>query len=126
MNTAITDVRTVAVSVRDQDRAIEFFANTLGFEKRLDVPAGPAIRWVEVAPPGAQTSIALQAADDLEDGPRETGIRFTVQDAEAAHEAMRTNGVAVTELLRWDATPPMYTFDDPDGNRFVVVEEARS
>ena len=36
---------------------------------------------------------------------------------------MRDRGVAVGELLRWDGVPPMYTFDDPDGNRFYVVEE---
>ena len=38
---------------------------------------------------------------------------------------MRERGVNVGELLRWDGVPPMYTFDDPDGNRFYVVEEAR-
>jgi hypothetical protein len=36
---------------------------------------------------------------------------------------MRTRGVAVGELLGWDDVPPMFAFDDPDGNRFYIVEE---
>ena len=44
-------------------------------------------------------------------------------DAEAEHAAMQERGVNVGEMLRWDGVPPMYTFDDPDGNRFYIVEE---
>ncbi len=71
-----------------------------------------------------RTSIALQAADGAADVGVDTGIRFTVPDAEAEHAAMRERGVNVGELLRWDGVPPMYTFDDPDGNRFYIVEES--
>src|ERR1017187_9219100 len=55
----ITDVRTVGVPVTQQDRALEFYVDRLGFEKRLDVPMGHGARWIEVAPPGARTTIAL-------------------------------------------------------------------
>ena len=51
----ITDVRTVGVAVTQQDRALEFYVDRLGFEKRLDVPMGQGARWIEVAPPGATT-----------------------------------------------------------------------
>ena len=34
---------------------------------------------------------------------------------------MRVHGVAVGELLVWEDVPPMFTFDDTDGNRFYVV-----
>ena len=44
---------TVIVPVSDQDRAIEFYVETLGFEKRADIPFGGGERWVEVAPAGA-------------------------------------------------------------------------
>jgi hypothetical protein len=37
---------------------------------------------------------------------------------------MRQRGVAVGDLLRWEGVPPMFTFDDPDGNRFYIVEES--
>ena len=45
--------------VSDQDRMIEFYVATLGFEKRADVPFGNGYRWVEVAPAGAVTTIAI-------------------------------------------------------------------
>jgi len=41
----------VCVTVADTDRAIDFYVNTLGFEKTVDVPMGDAGRWVEVALP---------------------------------------------------------------------------
>jgi hypothetical protein len=81
------------------------------------------MRWIEVAPRGAATSIALNAAEGASEGGADTGIRFTVPDAEAEQTAMRQRGISVGDVLRWDGVPPMFTFDDPDGNRFYVVEE---
>src|SRR5262249_50738141 len=52
MSAPIVDVRTVGVPVTDQQRALAFYVDTLGFEKRLDVPFGDAKRWIEVAPAG--------------------------------------------------------------------------
>jgi catechol 2,3-dioxygenase-like lactoylglutathione lyase family enzyme len=123
--TTITDVRTIGVNVTNQDDAIEFYVGTLGFEKRLDAPISPTMRWIEVAPRGATTSIALNANEGTADVTADTGIRFTVPDAEAEHIAMRDRGVNVGDVLRFEGVPPMYTFDDPDGNRFYVVEESR-
>ena len=56
--THITGVRTVGIPVADQERALAFYVGTLGLEKRLDVPFGKG-RWLEVAPGGAATSVAL-------------------------------------------------------------------
>ena len=123
--TTITDVRTVGVNVRDQDQALAFFTDRLGFEKRLDAPISPTMRWIEVAPPGASTSIALNATEGAQDAGADTGIRFTVPDAAAEYAAMEAGGVAVGELLHWGDVPPMFAFDDPDGNRFYIVEEMR-
>ena len=121
--TSITDVRTVGVTVTNQDDALTFFVDTLGFEKRLDAPISPTLRWVEVAPPGANTSIALTAAEPTADVGADTGVRFTVPNAAAEHAALQERGVEVGELLCWEDIPPMFSFDDPDGNRFYVVEE---
>ena len=88
--TTITDVRTVGVTVSDQDAALAFFVDTLGFEKRLDAPISPTMRWVEVAPPGAKTSIALTAAEATADVATDTGVRFTVPDAAAEHAAFKS------------------------------------
>ena len=121
--TTITDVRTISIDVSDQDRALAFFTDSLGFEKRLDAPISPTTRWIEVAPPGATTSIALNATQGAQDVGTDTGIRFTAPDASAARASMADAGVAVGELLQWPDVPPMFAFNDPDGNRFYLVEE---
>jgi catechol 2,3-dioxygenase-like lactoylglutathione lyase family enzyme len=120
--THITRVGTVIVPVSDQDRALDFYLATLGFEKRMDAPYGPAGRWIEVAPQGASTTIALIPAGDGD--PSGNEVSFATRDAEADHAQLLARGVDVdAELIRMgDQVPPMFTFRDPDGNRFRVVE----
>jgi catechol 2,3-dioxygenase-like lactoylglutathione lyase family enzyme len=120
--TRITRVGTVILPVRDQDRALEFFVSTLGFETRMDGPFGDGQRWIEVAPPGAATTIALVpqgSAAGIE-------VSLATDDAESDHAAMMAKGVeADVELIRMgEGVPPMFMFRDPDGNRFRVVERA--
>ncbi|GAA2276079.1 VOC family protein [Nonomuraea roseoviolacea subsp. roseoviolacea] len=123
MTNAITGVRTVAVPVADQDRAVEFYVGVLGLAKRLDVPAGRfGGRWIEVAPAGAATSIALVPADERTPAGTDTGIRLTTGDAAALREELAARGVEVGELLRWEGVPPMFVLRDADGNGLVVVE----
>ncbi len=118
----ITQVGTVIVPVSDQDRALEFFVGKLGFEKRMDAPYGPGGRWVEVAPLGAVTTIAL--IPPSEGDPTRSDVSLATKDAAADHAELRARGVdADVELIRMgDLVPPMFTFRDPDGNRFRVVE----
>ncbi len=120
--TQITQVGTVIVTVHDQDRAIEFYVDKLGFEKRMDAPFGPGGRWIEVAPAGAATTIALAAGG--EDRPGASDVSLSTQDAEADHATLRAKGVDVDETLieMGGGVPPMFTFRDPDGNRFRVVQ----
>jgi lactoylglutathione lyase len=122
--TTITGVRTIGVKVTSQDDALDFYVDRLGFEKTLDAPISPTMRWIEVAPPGAGTSIALNAAEGPKLEATDTGVRFSVPDAAAEHARMRERGVDVGGLLCWNDVPAMFTFDDPDGNRFYVVEES--
>jgi catechol 2,3-dioxygenase-like lactoylglutathione lyase family enzyme len=117
----IGDIRTVGIPVTDQDRAIGFYVETLGFEKRLDAPFGPGRRWVEVAPPGATTSIALVGVGEGTAGV-DTQIRLTTEDAAAAHAGLHALGVDTDdELLLYPI--PMFAFRDQDGNRLVIVEQ---
>jgi predicted enzyme related to lactoylglutathione lyase len=118
-----TDVRTVAVGVSDTDRAIEFFTTTLGFGVRFDAQLSPTMRWVEVAPEGASASVALLASDGPPVG-IDTGIRFAVNDARAAHERLTGAGATVGEVLDFGGAPPMFTVTDPDGNIYYAVEES--
>jgi len=114
---AITRIGTVIVPVSDQDRALEFYVGTLGFEVRIDGPFGDGGRWLEVAPPGAATTLALVPGDAME-------VSLATADADADHAALHAAGVdADAEVMRMgDYVPPMFTFRDPDGNRFRMVE----
>ena len=118
----IVDVRTVGVPVTDQDRALEFYVEKLGFAKQLDVPFGDGKRWIEVAPPGATTTIALVPSRPGVPAGVETGIRFTTQDADAEQVDLRARGVDADEVLRWPGAPPMFAFRDQDGNGLEIVE----
>jgi catechol 2,3-dioxygenase-like lactoylglutathione lyase family enzyme len=121
--TRITGVRTVGVPVTDQERALQFYVGKLGFEKRMDVPFGPGQRWVEVAPPGASTTIALVPAREGTPTGVDTGIRLVTGDAAADNADLRSRGVdADAELLNMGGAPPMFTFRDQDGNRLVIVQ----
>ena len=119
--TTITDVGTVAVPVGDQDRALAFYRDTLGFEPRLDVPMPGGGRWLTVAPPGATVAVSLTAGDGVPVGV-DTGIRFVATDAVAEHERLSDARVDVDAVLAWPGVPPMFSFRDPDGNRLYVVE----
>jgi catechol 2,3-dioxygenase-like lactoylglutathione lyase family enzyme len=118
--TRITRVGTVVLPVDDQDAALDFFVNTLGFETRLDAEFAPGLRWIEVAPPAAETSIALVARD----GSNGIEISFATEDAANDHAALRSAGVdADAELIQMgEGVPPMFTFRDANGNGFRVVE----
>jgi len=123
--THITHVGTVMVPVSDQDQAIEFYVEKLGFEKRSDVPFGQGDRWVEVAPPGAATTIALVPPREGEPTGIETRVGFASDDVDADHAQLRARGVDVdAEVMRMGPpVPPMFFFRDPDGNRALIVGE---
>lgn len=57
----ITRLARVTLAVRDQEEALRFYTETLGFEKRADVQFGPGMRWLTIAPPQQQElEIVLQ------------------------------------------------------------------
>jgi catechol 2,3-dioxygenase-like lactoylglutathione lyase family enzyme len=124
--TRISKLGTVVVPVSDQERAIAFYVDTLGFEKRVDVPFGGGYRWVEVAPEGAVTSIAIvPPPPGKPTGNVETGIGLSTDDIDADHAELKARGVDVDdEVSRMgDPVPPLFWFRDPDGNTLMVVEE---
>jgi catechol 2,3-dioxygenase-like lactoylglutathione lyase family enzyme len=130
-----TQAATVMVPVRDQDAAIAFYADTLGFEVRSDFAYADGERWVEVVPPGAATALTLARARDGEPLGIETRIALCTADIEGDHRALRADGVDVDDIfragdpvVRWGGatqagTPPMFLLRDPDGNSFLIVEQ---
>ena len=121
----IEAVGRVCVTVADTDRAIDFYVDTLGFEKVVDVPMGPDMRWVEVQVAGTKTTIALAPPPPgQEAGKSQTGICLDTSDVEADHAALKAAGVDVDdEISRYgDPVPPMFWVRDPDGNSLIVVQ----
>jgi catechol 2,3-dioxygenase-like lactoylglutathione lyase family enzyme len=121
----ISKVGRVCVTVADTDRALDFYVGTLGFEKVVDVPMGPDMRWVEVSVSGAETTIALAPPPQGQQaGGGETGICLDTSDVDAAHAALKEAGADVDDAVsRYGGpVPPMFWLRDPDGNSLIVVE----
>jgi catechol 2,3-dioxygenase-like lactoylglutathione lyase family enzyme len=124
ITTSISDVGGVAVPVSDQERALRFYVEKLGFEVRLDVPMGDGGRWLQVAPPAGHVPVALVAAGEGGRVGVDTGITFTTGDAEADHAALAWGGADTDPLLRWPGVPLMFSLRDPDGNQLKIMEGA--
>ena len=122
--TRISKVGTICVPVSDQERAIEFYVETLGLEKRTDVPFGNGYRWVEVALGEGETTIALAPPPEgRPTGNRETGIGLQTEDIDTLHEQLKAAGVDVDpEVSRMgDPVPPLFWLRDPEGNTLMVI-----
>jgi catechol 2,3-dioxygenase-like lactoylglutathione lyase family enzyme len=121
----LEQVGRVCVTVADTDRAIDFYVDTLGFEKVVDAPMGDAGRWVEVALKGTPTTIALAPPPPgSAAGGSQTGICLDTSDVDADHAALKAAGADVDDAVtRWGGpVPPMFWLRDPDGNSLIVVQ----
>jgi catechol 2,3-dioxygenase-like lactoylglutathione lyase family enzyme len=115
----------VIVPVSDQDEAIAFYTNKLGFSLAADVPFGDGERWVEVAPPSGGAAIALTPPQGEYQPGRTTGIALTSADPRADYDELKANGVDVdAELMGGDGTVPLlFFFRDQDSNQLMIVAE---
>jgi catechol 2,3-dioxygenase-like lactoylglutathione lyase family enzyme len=135
----ITRIATVFVPVTDQDRALAFYVDTLGWEQTGDLVYGGGLRWVEVKPSGSEIVIALvPPGEGGTPGGDATHCAIASDDIEATHAFLRNRGVEADEHIAGagqprdllsgsggevpDPMPRMFFFRDPDGNRFLVVD----
>lgn len=124
--TGIRQLCLVCVPTPDQDRAIEFY-ESVGLEKRTDVPMGGGYRWVEVYPPEGPSGIALAPPEPgTEVTPVQTGIVLNTDDIDATHAELKSRGVDVDdEVSRMgDPVPPLFWFRDPTGHSLMVVQQS--
>jgi predicted enzyme related to lactoylglutathione lyase len=122
----IGEISLIVVPSDNVDKQIEFY-ESLGFEKRTDVPFAGQYRWVEVYPPSGSTGIALPPPPPgSEAGSKETGIILNTDDIDAAHAELKAKGVDVdAEVSRMgDPVPPMFWFRDTEGNSLLIVQQA--
>ena len=121
----VSKIANVIIPVDDQDGTLAFYTETLGLEKRNDIPFGDGNRWIEVAPPGADTPIAIcPPGPGLTPGGKDTGISLETDDIDTYHAQLKDHGVDVdAEVSRFgDAVPPLFWLRDPEGNALMVVE----
>jgi catechol 2,3-dioxygenase-like lactoylglutathione lyase family enzyme len=132
----ISQIQLIVIPVSDQDRSLAFY-ESLGFERRNDIPWGDGQRWVEVYPPGGSTGLVLVPPGPGEPVGVHTGVILNTDDIDATHAELRSLGVEVDpEVARVGApaeirigpvemsgpVPPMFYFRDPDANALLVVQ----
>jgi lactoylglutathione lyase len=120
----ITKIGRVMVPVSDQDEAIRFYTQTLGFSLTADAPFGENERWVEVSPPGGGAAVALVPPRGEYQPGRMTGIAIESSDPTADYAELRNKGVDVdAELMGGDGTVPLlFFFRDNNKNQLMIVQ----
>lgn len=127
VSTTISNIGVAMFTIADQDAAIGYYTETLGWELRADVPFGDedGNRWVEVAPPGSNARLALNPPMG-EWGPGGGAIGVETPDVDAELERLQAlGGVKTGELMGGEGpVPRMFSIEDPDGNHIWVVQAA--
>jgi predicted enzyme related to lactoylglutathione lyase len=120
---AIDKVSTVTIAVTDQDEALTFFTQMLGFEKKMDVRS-PGFRWLTVAP-AQQVDVEFLLASWFPDlvGKNATWVLST-RDCQGGYEELKARGVEFSqkpEVKPWGIEA---VFSDPYGNKYALVQES--
>ena len=122
--TTIADIGVAMFSVADQDAALAFYTEKLGFEVRSDTRFGEhgEMRWLEVAPPGSHARLALNPPMGGAPG----GSSIGVETADVLGEHRRLSAIGGIDLdpepMRTPGAPLLFMMRDPDGNHIAVVE----
>ncbi len=125
-------INITSVYVDDQDKALRFYTDVLGFEKKTEIPLGDA-RWLTVVSPDDPegTELLLEPDGHPAVGPfkralQEDGIPFTsfaVDDATAEFERLRARGVRLTQEPVDMGPVTTAVLDDTCGNLIQIASE---
>lgn len=117
----IRSVKFVSVPVRDQDRALEFYVDTLGFTLVTDQPMGPGQRWIEVRPPKGDTGIALYTSPGQEDRIGTfAGLSLECDDVQKIYAELSAKGVEFAKPPKTESWGVMAILKDTEGNQIVL------
>jgi catechol 2,3-dioxygenase-like lactoylglutathione lyase family enzyme len=122
MTTPALRISTVTIPVADQDRALAFYRDVLGFEVRADNAYGDQ-RWLSVAPAGSPVDFTLHLPFPGRGEPGwQQGLVLQTDDIAGVVAALRGAGTEVTEPEQagWGTQAQ---FSDPDGNGFVLLQQ---
>ena len=116
----------IPLPVSDVNRAIEFYEDTLGFTKDVDVQPAEGVRVVQLTPPGSGCSIGFGSGLDVYGGEPGSirGLHLIVEDIDEARAELVRRGVAVGEVRDFGGGVKGADFSDPDGNSFELQEMA--
>jgi lactoylglutathione lyase len=112
-------ISVVTLWVTDIDRAIDFYTKKLGWEKTMDAPMAPDMRWVTVAPPGEKTAFTLSksTADWKPDKIGGfSGVIMEVDDVYKTADQLKKIGIEFTEEPKTEPWGGWATFKDSEGN----------
>jgi predicted enzyme related to lactoylglutathione lyase len=118
----IKTIKFASIPVKDQDRALAFYTDKLGFEILTDQPLG-AQRWIELKIPGAQTGVVLFTPPGQEERIGSfSGISFQCDDVEKTHAELVAKGVEFAQGPKKESWGTSAIFKDVDGNAFVLSQ----
>jgi catechol 2,3-dioxygenase-like lactoylglutathione lyase family enzyme len=117
---ATTQIQLVSVPVSDQDRARSFYEEALGFETLSDLPLGPHTRWVQMRPPGAESSVALVTWFTTMPPGSLRGLVVGSDDLDGDVGRLAAYGVDLGDGIRHEPWGSFVAFADPDGNGLVL------
>ena len=117
----ITHVKFVSIPTGDQDRAVKFWTEQVGFTLVTDQPFSDTQRWIELALADSATRFVLFTPDGQEDriGSFFNGA-LACDDVEATHRQLSQRGVPFDGPPQKQPWGTFATFRDPDGNQFVL------
>lgn len=117
----IKQLKFAGIAVSDQDRALAFWTEKVGFKVATDQPMGPGQRWIELSIPGAETRIVLFTPDGHEDrvGTFFNGS-FACDDVDYTYRQLSDRGVEFEGPPDKQPWGSFAKFRDPDGNSFVL------
>jgi predicted enzyme related to lactoylglutathione lyase len=122
---AIKSFEIVSVPVSDQERAKRFYRDVVGFELLREEPMAPGQKWIQLAPQGCSTTIALVTWFDAMRPGGLQGIMLNVTDIDQDHAALTQRGLKLSEIQQqpWGR---FATFNDPDGNGWILRQPPAS
>ncbi len=117
----IRKIKFASIPVRDQDRALNFYVNILGFTLLTDQPLGPGFRWIVFRPPKGEAGIALFTPPGLEDRIGTfTGISFECDDVQKTFEELSAKGVEFAKPPKKESWGVAAIMKDSEGNQIVL------
>ena len=120
----IKGIKFTSVPVKDQDRALAFYTEKLGFAVATDQPSGDGQRWIELRIPGAETKLVLFTPPGHEGRVGEfMAMSFWSDDVQRTYELLRGRGVEFAQPPKAASWGTSAIFKDSEGNQFVLSDK---